>query len=281
MNKISVLVVLYGKELIESKTLTTLLDSSFKFSSLIIHNNGPKEVFDDNVLLERMRERFDFISIINDINNSPLSKVYNKYIKESEADYFVILDDDTEINSDYLSFLSNEIEKTNFDVIVPKILSLSNEQFYPISNGKPIISYGDISEFSNMLSITSGIIISKSLISKLNCHEKNSVLFDERYSLYGVDTSFFKNINKKNTSNFIKVGHHTYLFHSLSRTEGVDSPFRHRERLYDLAISTRCYPSVINYYYFIKKILSVAYSLDFKLFSDVIRVFLRGRHPKC
>lgn len=276
MDNISIVVVIYGKELIDSKTLTSLLEFEFKFDSLLIYNNGPDRVEKDEVILTKLRKKFAYVNIVDDITNSPLSKIYNKFLNGVESSFYVILDDDTEINCDYMKLLQVDVHKYQFDLIIPKILSYNNdEQYYPISNGIPIKTDGDISSMHNILSISSGLVINNSIFSKMLLGKN---IFDERFAFYGVDTSFFKRItrNKK-----IKICVSSYLLHSLSRTEGSDNVFRKKERLFDLAISTRCYPSMFNYFYFIKKITMLIFFRDFKILFQSIRVFIRGRHPKC
>lgn len=56
MDNISIVVVIYGKELIDSKTLTSLLEFEFKFDSLLIYNNGPDRVEKDEVILTKLRK---------------------------------------------------------------------------------------------------------------------------------------------------------------------------------------------------------------------------------
>lgn len=62
------------------------------------------------------------------INNIPLSVIYNDAIKENAAsDYFMILDDDTEIPSSYFAFNANRFD---FDLSVPLIKTGESEEFF-------------------------------------------------------------------------------------------------------------------------------------------------------
>ena len=276
MNNIAILVVLYDKELIDSKTLTSLVNFDFNFNSLVIYNNGPVNLAVNEQFVNSLYHKFKSVKIVNDLNNSPLSKIYSNFISEIEVSSYVILDDDTELNPSYIDMLNDNYLKPKYDIVVPKIISKGGEQYYPISNGSPVITEGDVNNLPNLLSITSGVVINNTLLAKINV--LNNRVFDERYALYGVDTSFFKNISKNKR---VSIGLASHLSHSLSRAESIDSPFRRKERLFDLAISTRCYPSLFNYYYFIKTLIKLFFSRNFKLALSVVDVFCKGRHPKC
>lgn len=194
MNNIAILVVLYDKELIDSKTLTSLVNFDFNFNSLVIYNNGPVNLAVNEQFVNSLYHKFKSVKIVNDLNNSPLSKIYNNFISEIEVSSYVILDDDTELNPSYIDMLNDNYLKPKYDIVVPKIISKGGEQYYPISNGSPVITEGDVNNLPNLLSITSGVVINNTLLAKINV--LNNRVFDERYALYGVDTSFFKNISK-------------------------------------------------------------------------------------
>lgn len=276
MNNIAIVVVLYGKELIDSKTIMSMVDFEINFYSLTIYNNGPVTLSDDDSIFNKLKDKFKSIRVINDLNNSPLSKIYNKFLTEVESFSYIIMDDDTELNTSYIEMLGRNALNPKYDIIIPKILSKDGQQYYPISNGIPVSSEGVVSDLPNILSISSGIVINETAFSKLSL--TNKCIFDERYALYGIDTSFFKNITKNKK---VSIAVESYLLHSLSRAEFSDSPFRRKERLLDLAISTRCYPSPFNFYYFIKTFLKLNIAGDFNLALLLVRVFLKGKHPKC
>ncbi|HCB1195046.1 TPA: glycosyltransferase [Klebsiella variicola subsp. variicola] len=276
MHDISLVVVLYGKELQDSKTLMSLSKFEFKFNTLLVYNNGPSLLSTDNTIVCMLKNRFEQVTVIEDITNAPLSKIYNFFLKNVKSNSYVILDDDTELNENYIFMLIQNASKQEYDLVIPKIISFDARQYYPISNGVVIEKEGYIEGETNLLSISSGIVLNKSIFRKMLLNDNN--MFDERYALYGVDTSFFKKITKNPD---VKICISSYLSHSLSRAESKDNYFRRKERLIDLAISTRCYPSLFNYYYFLKKLISLLFSCEFKLAILMIHVFLKGRHPKC
>ena len=276
MHDISLVVVLYGKELQDSKTLMSLLKYEFKFNTLLVYNNGPSLLSTDNTFICMLKNRFEQVTVIEDITNAPLSKIYNYFLKNVKSNSYVILDDDTELNENYIFMLIQNASKQEYDLVIPKIISFDSRQYYPISNGVVIEKEGYIEGETNLLSISSGIVLNKSIFSKMLLNDNN--IFDERYALYGVDTSFFKKITKNPD---VKICISSYLSHSLSRAESKDNYFRRKERLIDLAISTRCYPSLFNYYYYLKKLISLLFTCEFKLAILMIHVFLKGRHPKC
>ena len=67
------------------------------------------------------------------MQNKPLSWIYNDFIQQYDADYYVLFDDDTEINIEYQNIL---FTAQDIDIELPKIISMSdNVQYYPLVNG--------------------------------------------------------------------------------------------------------------------------------------------------
>lgn len=101
---ISIIVVLYGKEISDSVTLNTLKCSRFfeNKDQLVIVNNGPSYIKTDVPLVRELSLKFD-IEILNKINNEPLSSLYNWFLEKYENDYYVIFDDDTTVPTDFLN----------------------------------------------------------------------------------------------------------------------------------------------------------------------------------
>ncbi len=62
---------------------------------------------------------FDKVNVINDLNNRPLSPVYNQFIEgNKEAKYFILLDDDTEITQSFVDI----IHSSKADLELPRVI---------------------------------------------------------------------------------------------------------------------------------------------------------------
>ena len=57
------------------------------------------------------------------MQNKPLSWIYNDFIQQYDADYYVLFDDDTEINIEYQNIL---FTAQDIDIELPKIISMSD-----------------------------------------------------------------------------------------------------------------------------------------------------------
>lgn len=272
-----ILIVLYNKKIEESESVDSLLNSEVSSVDLHIHNNGPckVELSEDLVLL--FKSKNIKVSLCNCIDNKPLSLLYNDFICSiSDYNKIVILDDDTTITTSF----ALQIMNGNCDVTLPRIISRGdNKEYYPLKNGDLLINYGVLDTINNIWSIGSGIIVSKKTVDVFAEHKIK--LFDEHYALYGVDISFFRNlwILEKRGVKF-RVCVDSILVHSLSRVETVQSEFRVRERLIDIAITARRYPSTRKLLSFCKQIIKHIVEGHFKISIIAISCFLSGIHPR-
>lgn len=277
--KIAILVVLYNKEIDESKTLTTLLNNFNHEESITLYivNNGPRKINLSNSLSSRFESKFRQVIFKEYTENKPLSKIYNEFINNCCGDYFLIFDDDSEPQESYFDMLKN----IKYDIVFPRIKSLDDGFFYyPCSNDSTISKDGYLN-ISSTMSIASGLVISKKAISLMKKYF-NSV-FDERYALYGIDTSFIfrlRDVNSKERDilTFYSTG---LILHSLSRTSTELSEFRTIERLCDVAITTRFYSRYYGYGVYIRKLLSSILKRKPKYLLILFSCFIRGRHPRC
>lgn len=122
--------------------------------------------------------------------NEPLSKVYNTLISNSAgSDYFIVLDDDSSITSDYISSL-DLFFRSRVPVAVPQILfnhKLISPGIIKGVRGRALslqnLVTGPVPS-KNIVAMMSGTVISKEALSR-------GLKFDERLSFYGVDTRFF------------------------------------------------------------------------------------------
>lgn len=272
----AIVVVVYNKTIAESTTINTLSNYFLKDSVLVIHNNGPKDI-DFGSDYERLKEKFLDVKIVNDISNSPLSILYNNFIAEySDADKYVILDDDSTITDSFIQALRD----SDYDLELPKIVSRTdNKNYYPISAGKVVTSEGFLPT-QGTFSIGSGLIISRRTVDIFDSHKITP--FDENFALYGVDVSIFRRIYKLNTQGeTFKLRTQSHLLHSLSRTEGSESAFRIKERLIDVAVSTRRYPTFRMHVHLLKKLTLTVLNRNFSGAAALVGAYFYGKHPRC
>ncbi len=184
-----ILVVLYRLSPHESRTLQTLARaarlSSHAVGALTIWDNSPIPCGSEEI------DALDFgaldVTYVACPANKALSKVYNTVLENVRYDFAIILDQDTDIPVEY------------FDCCVDQIRQFEGEDlFLPIvKSGGLIVSPGKLMCFKGrhvpdpvlgkrsaerVLAITSGMMISKRYLSRPR--------FDERLSLYGIDTKF-------------------------------------------------------------------------------------------
>ncbi|MCG8706884.1 glycosyl transferase [Brenneria sp. 4F2] len=274
---IVILVVLYNKKIEDSTTIRTLCENNLNKTTLIIHNNGPHAVDFPDSISRKIKEKFDDVIFLNTTENKPLSFLYNDTIdKYDSTEKFVFFDDDSQVTDSFVRALYAD----DYDIEMPRIISLSdNLIYYPQANGKVVQEDDELDPF-NLFSIGSGLIIHRRLIDKFR---KNRIkLFDEHYALYGVDFSLFRNIYALHKSGEVfNLKTSSFLYHSLSRTEGKDPPFRKLERLIDFALTVRWYPSLKLYFIFFAKCIRAIFFLRWNEASVIISTYIRGNHPRC
>lgn len=276
-NKTALVVIVYGKALEDALTIQSLLGFERKLDHLLIVNNGPTVIDENSAVLPALAQKHHHVVLENQVQNKPLSWIYNDFIQQYDADYYVLFDDDTEINIEYQNIL---FTAQDIDIELPKIISMSdNVQYYPLVNGAIEQKDGIISNAKEIFSIGSGLVISKGV--KLYFIENKMELFDSHFALYGVDFSFFRKINCiEQKSKVFNISSRSYINHSLSRAEKEISEWREKERLYDLVLTLKYYYSYAELRIlklFFKKILGGKMN-DALL---VLRTAFNGAHPRC
>ncbi|MCF1282590.1 glycosyltransferase family 2 protein [Acinetobacter pittii] len=276
-NKTALVVIVYGKALEDALTIQSLLGFERKLDHLLIVNNGPTVIDENSAVLSALAQKHHHVVLENQVQNKPLSWIYNDFIQQYDADYYVLFDDDTEINIEYQNIL---FTAQDIDIELPKIISMSdNVQYYPLVNGAIEQKDGIISNAKEIFSIGSGLVISKGV--KLYFIENKMELFDSHFALYGVDFSFFRKINCiEQKSKVFNISSRSYINHSLSRAEKEISEWREKERLYDLVLTLKYYYSYAELRIlklFFKKILGGKMN-DALL---VLRTAFNGAHPRC
>lgn len=227
MKEISFCVILYNKKLSESSSILTLINyfqNNEVLGKIIVFNNGPNIV---------ENEFPNYITLHQILVNASLSKIYNKFITEYNADHYIFLDDDSILSNRYL----NELKKNKDEIFIPQIFCHGTRHF-PIYDRR-----------NEIQSITSGLTLSKKICNKLML--QYNYVFDERLDLYGIDTAFFYKLNEKGLKYTVSENH---IEHDLSHLTSGDNSFREIEVL--LANSA----SLIPYFKF-RLLLRVGYGI--------------------
>lgn len=277
--KIALVVVVYGKTLEQSLTIKDLVNFKYSLDYLLIVNNGPNYIIDDE-MIKKLHQVHHRVDLKNELQNKPLSWIYNDFIQDYNADYYVLFDDDTEINEQYQDVLFN---LKDIDVELPKIRSIIDGIiYYPRIDGKILDEKQKNITSENIYSIGSGLIISKNI--KYFFGEKQKEVFDSHYAFYGVDTAFFRNLNAcSKKGDIFLISSTSYLNHALSISEEEMPYWREKEYLYDNILTMRHYSknAFKRNTKFIKLVVKKLIKFKFKEALLIIRTFLKGKHPRC
>ena len=283
--KNTILVILYGKEISESKTLNCLVDVELKnqYTSLEIYSNGPNLIsFSEDLIYGYLKERFNEVTVKQDVGNSSLSVIYNEFLK-GNADRYFIFDDDTTVPSDYLKIIDSDELNTPIDLQLPLVKSvMTDDIYYPYVDNIVISSEMFLNNNQSVRSIGSGLIIHNNLVSKFIKY--NITPFDERFALYGVDFSLFRRIEiLKNRGEFFNIVVSNFIPHSLSRDESFIPYWRKKERLIDWVLTTKYYSKnkFLSYIIMVKIFLKYLIQGEFGLSIYCLSIFNSGKHPRC
>ncbi|MCP6203575.1 hypothetical protein NL465_22515 [Klebsiella pneumoniae] len=275
---ITIIVVIYDKELIESSTLKSIYDSIDGNCNLVIVNNGPTSAMVNDIFYKKLERKFNVLDYYEFLDNKPLSILYNDMIKNYKSDYYIILDDDSILGEDYITEY-NAIGQNDYDILTPRIRSVTDGCiYYPIEN-KRIIN--DKQEYltGDVFSIGSGLIISQKFIAKIISNYGD--FFDEKYAFYGVDMSIFRRILLMKDKQMFQIKAKGTIYHSLSRLDSSQSFFKSSERIIDAALTLRNYYSFDNVLLFIKiSLKNIKYLGFFSVLQLSFKTIIDGIHPK-
>ncbi|WP_319536011.1 hypothetical protein [uncultured Vibrio sp.] len=238
MFKASYLVILFDKRPELSLTLNTILSSGNDYTdcSLVVWSNGPNSIKNELSYLNKFKKIGFSVDFYETTGNESLAKIYNYFIENYDSERYVLLDDDSTLNSDYLVGSMNSHPSY---VSVP-LIKHGGEIEGPILNGKVCTQLGPIPEEQRFVAIGSGLIIGKGLVKKVK--QRYSELFDENFYLYAVDTTFFYRLFKIGANVDINVING--FEHSLSRLNKDSDPisgFRKKERTYAILLTALHY----------------------------------------
>jgi GT2 family glycosyltransferase len=262
------IVLVYNKDIFESQSLKSLLiqkENIPQKSEIVIFNNGVN-IFKQEDKIKFIQDLFDFssVSFIHGGKNESLARIYNRIICDYDAKKYVLLDDDTELNEE---FLHNS--QLNNALIMPKIKS-KNIEIYPFRRSYRANTF-------KFITISSGLCISSDLLSKVKV--KYGDCFDERFKLYGVDTSFCLRLCKLDKFSFSIKG---ALDHSLSKFEKETTNiknFRYRERAIADALILRNYISFYSLINTLKFLIKLGVYRRFYEIKLWLTTYVKNKHP--
>ncbi|WP_046223478.1 glycosyltransferase family 2 protein [Vibrio sp. ECSMB14106] len=268
-----ILIVVYNESLDNCTSLLSIINSDIisRFNGslkITIVNNGPNRVSFPDYLVN-----YNYaITLLQPLKNLPLSKIYNETIINSDSDYYMILDHDSNLSPEYLSDVEKICNDEFIHYLSVPIIYDDKGIVSPIFTRESI---ADIKCDDLVTGIGSGIIISS--ILKMDFLEKYNEVFDGRFALYGVDTSLFRRLKILNNTN--RINYIRGFDHSFSKdTAEHKSQFRMNERAIDVGISLRYYFSVDLFVYFLH--LCFKY-FNIESFILLIKYFVLGKHPRC
>ncbi|WP_316746779.1 glycosyltransferase [Pedobacter gandavensis] len=248
--KLLVLVVLYKKLISESPTIKTLLlqhRDLFEIE-LVIWDNSPEQGTEAEV--NELEKDFDQFQYRWSPENTWLSKLYNQVLSANTYDYVLLLDQDTNIPLYYFDKLNEALFKfPKIGLFLPLVLHKEKV----VSPGSWVYFKGKhwgriktgIIPAKNVLAITSGMVISEKMF------RVHQMKFDERLSLYGIDTGFMLNFSKFEKQLYvlsIKFDHDTVLWSNPS-ADVMLGRFRNLKSTWPKILSDRPVARVLVYFY--------------------------------
>ncbi len=270
--KICAIVVVFNKTAEQSLTIESIAKYANFFKSIVIFNNGPKSISLSELDLPKN------FTLVNNNKNLALSKIYNDFIIDNNADRYVILDDDTCITESYIKKLI--LRDEYYHLGLPLIVSSHDKEiYYPVMTKVRNIFADDYMYCSGMYSISSGMILSKEMVSAIT--KKYNKVFDERFALYGVDISLFYRLDSLTIKNDLVCHSEAVLTHELSKFQTEKSTFRIEELLIDQLLQYKIYhKNKKRLFLYLYRNKGSILRLKLSSFRRVILSYLSSRHPR-
>lgn len=272
-----ILVVLYNKDVDKSESLKSLLNIKNISADILIFNNGPKRLEQNSSFIKGLEEKYKKVYVAEDVQNRPLSVLYNGVLTEYKRyKTFYIFDDDTFIPNDFFTKTIDKIESN--DLVIPQIISDTEHSVcYPLINGVPYDRNTGIKSTDTVYSIGSGLVISLTLIEKF---ERSGIdLFDNRYALYGVDFSLFRRIRSLMQAGMkINIAVAGSLNHSLAKRKKNKESWRKQEITIDQVLTSKFYTK--GYLGFMWVLIKKLLKFDFANFYLACKIYKLGCHPR-
>lgn len=275
------LVVLYNKTLADSNTLRAIAQADVDLAGgkLVIWNNGPAGLTERDVTAFQAKGLE--VAIVETIGNISLAGIYDQFMQNFPAERYVLLDHDSSIDREYLS----GVARVQADELGVPLIHAAGAIRYPTRAGIPCgPQFGRVFDDTHVVnSIGSGLVLGQGLVETLR--QQYGQPFDERFFLYGVDTTFFRRIRASLLTSHIRLI--PGFEHSLSKLEAESEAlrrFRKKERSYDLGLTLRFYErfptNILNFAkvsvgHVKRKLLGIPTNIQY---PDYVRAVFGGRH---
>lgn len=273
----AILIVMYNCNLYESTTLQGIFQENIRDANILIWNNGPLPLLNNNIPDDYKNN----IEIIENIDNLSLAHIYNFFINRYTAERYIILDHDSCFHNEYYQ----EAKLIGIDEVGVPIITNNDHHTSPIVDGKVHDVLGNLDDKINskIQALGSGLVIGKKICDIIK--SKYGKVFDERFYLYGVDTTFFLRFLFTSQISHIKLI--KGFEHSQSKFEEESdtiSKFRKLERSNDYGLTLRYYKTFIYSLYALSKLPLKNIILKIKgqkrriCFTETLRAFISGKH---
>lgn len=285
--QLSILVILYNSTCQQSDTLQSILgaDLTQVDLKLTIWNNGSCLLNNEELTsyVAKAIHKGIAVTTYQDIRNLPLSKIYNFVLQQQDSDFFIPLDQDTQLNKDFFITIAKH---QDLDLILPIVYAAGQQNIvrFPFNRkSKQAILEQKKVDAAIITSVTSGMAISRRLIDLFTQH--NIMVFDERFAFYGIDTAFFLNIRQIAQQDQIKCGCFGQIEHSLStyvKENKQASYHRSKEFFYHAILYRLNYKrkSRLSMFFFIFSRLIKGRVKDIKGLKNVFYCLIYKRHPR-
>lgn len=285
--QLSILVILYNSTCQQSDTLQSILGADLTQIDLklTIWNNG-SSLLDNEELTSYVAQATDkgiTVTTYQDIRNLPLSKIYNFVLQQQDSDFFIPLDQDTQLNKDFFTIITKH---QDLDLILPIVYAEGQDNLvkfpFNIKTKQPILKEQGV-DTATITSVTSGMAISKRLIDLFA--QYNIGVFDERFAFYGIDTAFFFNIRQIAQHDQILCGCLGRIGHSLSTyvQESKQASYRRSKEFFYHAILYRLNykkKSRLSMFFFILSRLIKGRVKDIEGLKNVFYCLIYKQHPR-
>lgn len=181
----AILILLYNKEISSSGTVTSLLATRFQYNKarIVIWNNGPKVLANQDC---SMLENLGYEVVIKQtINNESLAIIYNQFLAENNAHKYILLDDDSNLTDNYIA-ASSEITCNTLGM---PLITFLNKPRYPKISRKRCSLNTILTKKDKVVTIGSGLVLGANIVHILR-EKHDNLVFDQRFYLYGIDTTF-------------------------------------------------------------------------------------------
>jgi hypothetical protein len=234
MFDLSVIVILYKKDIFESDTTLSLINAvksvkNKKIHILIVDNSERQSVKENSFnKFEKQLSEYAFLELALNFSNENLGVIYNQAINKIESQFYCILDHDTRFDQTYFLSFFEHSRGIETGIFAPKILQ-DKELLYSPKRQRTIVDIFNANKIKSLSEEVSGLISSKdffAVMSGLFIQKKvfeKGLSFNEDLKLYGIDNMLFENYSSLYDQCYILPD---FLKHSLSYLDNEEIEIR-------------------------------------------------------